>query len=405
VTENDQQLFSEEAALRELEDLQRAIEQSRARRKDANDAFDRFLRSFDRQAAPPPPPAEPVAPPPALPPVAPPPVARIEALPPKLDPASAPIETAPPRVEVVSPRVDAVPPVVEVATPPVQVAAPPVAIVAEPTVVTEPAIVPVEPAASEDLTPLQPEPDDTLIGVPVPSSFRSQPLTWPPSDLPPHPEDEVEPEAEDEQERTATGVTDPLQLDAWERQAEPSGATAAFPAESDVRAMTEATLPRETRAVPAALRAPAPRSSRRISPAVGVLAVLVIGAAAFFVWQARSRDPGAATETGVAQPQPAAVTPQVAPPAPAPAAPAPPAAEVSTVRKVWVRVLVDGQKVLERELPADAHIPLTPTSQVVVRAGDAGAVRVSIAGKDQGPVGRDGEVATRAFPVATPAVR
>jgi hypothetical protein len=169
--------------------------------------------------------------------------------------------------------------------------------------------------------------------------------------------------------------------------------------------MTEATLlPREERAVPAALRAPAPRSSRRISPVVGLLAVLVIGAAVFVVWRARSLDPGA-TETAVAQPQPAAATPQVAPTAPAPAATVPPAAEVSTVRKVWVRVLVDGQKVIERELPADSHIPLTPTSQVVVRAGDAGAVRVSIAGKDQGPVGRDGEVATRAFPVATPAVR
>ena len=75
------------------------------------------------------------------------------------------------------------------------------------------------------------------------------------------------------------------------------------------------------------------------------------------------------------------------------------------MRKVWVRVLVDGQKVIERELPADARIPLTPISQIVVRAGDAGAVRVTIAGKDQGPVGRDGEVATRAFTITAPAVR
>jgi Domain of unknown function (DUF4115) len=360
VTENDQQPFSEEAALRELEDLQREIEQSRVRRKDANDAFDRFLRSFDRQAAP--------------------------------------------------PRVEAAPPLVDVVAPPVQVAAPPVAVVAEPTVVTEPAIVAVVPAASEDLTPSQSEPDDTLIGVPVPSTLRSPPLTWPPSDLPPHPEDEMEPEAEEEHARTATGVTQ-LQLDAWEHHAEPSGATSAFPAESDIQAMTEATLPREVRAVPAALTAPSPRSSRRISPVVGLLAVLVVGAAVFVVWRATSPDTGAATgpaatETGVARPQPQpAVAPPVAPPAPAAAVARPPAAEVSTVRKVWVRVLVDGQKVIERELPADAHIPLTPTSRVVVRAGDAGAVRVSIAGKDQGPVGRDGEVATRAFTVATPAVR
>ena len=217
----------------------------------------------------------------------------------------------------------------------------------------------------------------------------------------------MEPEAEEEHERTATGVTE-LQLDAWEHHAEPAGATSAFPAESDIQAMTEATLPREARAVPAALRAPAPRSSRRISPVVGLLAVLVAGAAVFFVWRASS-DPVPRPDRRRQRraplnrrPRPA---PPVAAPAPAAVAPPPPAAEVSTVRKVWVRVLVDGQKVIERELPADAHIPLTPTSQVVVRAGDAGAVRVSIAGKDQGPVGRDGEVATRAFTVATPAVR
>ena len=78
---------------------------------------------------------------------------------------------------------------------------------------------------------------------------------------------------------------------------------------------------------------------------------------------------------------------------------------VSTLRRVWVRITVDGQKVMEQELPADARIPLTPKSQVVVRAGDAGAVRVAIAGKDQGPVGRDGEVATKSFTVAIPARR
>lgn len=355
MTENDQQPFSEDAALRELEDLQRAIEQSRVRRKDANDAFDRFLRSFDRQAAPP---------------SAPPPVASPA-------PSEAPAIVEPP-----------------------------------PSPFTPAAVVSVAPAAFEDLTPSPPEPDDTLIGAPIPSPFRSQPLTRPPSDLPPHPEDEMEPEAAEEQERPATGLTETLELDAWEHHAEPSVATSAFPAESDIQAMTEATLPRETRAVPAALTAPAPRSSRRIPPAAGLLAVLVVGAAVFLVWRARSRDTGAATgpaatPTAVAQPQPqpAAATP-VAPPGPAAAAaPPPPAAEVSTVRKVWVRVMVDGQQVIERELPADARIPLTPTSRVVVRAGDAGAVRVSIGGKDQGPVGRDGEVATRAFTVATPAVR
>jgi hypothetical protein len=35
----------------------------------------------------------------------------------------------------------------------------------------------------------------------------------------------------------------------------------------------------------------------------------------------------------------------------------------------------------------------------VIRAGDAGAVRVSIAGEDQGVLGADGVVATRTFAV------
>ena len=57
MSDNDQPPFSEEAALRELEELQREIEQSRVRRKAANEAFDQFLRSFDRSQPPPPEPA------------------------------------------------------------------------------------------------------------------------------------------------------------------------------------------------------------------------------------------------------------------------------------------------------------------------------------------------------------
>ncbi len=157
------------------------------------------------------------------------------------------------------------------------------------------------------------------------------------------------------------------------------------------------TLPRQTRAVPAALTSGVPRRARRTSLAVPLSVVLAVGAAGFFLWRAQTPVPHASTApatVAVAAPRPEL------PPASAAAAVPAPTAEVSTVRKVWVRVTVDGQKVIERELPADARIPLTPTSQVVIRAGDAGAVRVAIAGKDQGPVGRDGEVATKSFTVA-----
>ena len=76
----------------------------------------------------------------------------------------------------------------------------------------------------------------------------------------------------------------------------------------------------------------------------------------------------------------------------------PPQAEVTTIRRVWMRVTVDGERVVEREVAEGTKIPLNG-SQIVIRAGDAGAVRVSIAGKDQGVFGPAGQVATRTFTV------
>ena len=77
------------------------------------------------------------------------------------------------------------------------------------------------------------------------------------------------------------------------------------------------------------------------------------------------------------------------------------AAEVIAVRTVWVRVLVDGRKAVEQELPPGTRIALPSGSQIVVRAGDAGALRVVIGGKDQGPVGRAGVVATKSYTLET----
>jgi hypothetical protein len=65
-------------------------------------------------------------------------------------------------------------------------------------------------------------------------------------------------------------------------------------------------------------------------------------------------------------------------------------------------VIADGERVVERELPADARVPLKAARTIVIRTGDAGAVRLSIAGQDQGILGRDGEVVTRTFTVGEP---
>jgi hypothetical protein len=99
-----------------------------------------------------------------------------------------------------------------------------------------------------------------------------------------------------------------------------------------------------------------------------------------------------------------AAAPPAAPPAAAPAtaatqpvsAPAP-AAELRTTRRVWVRVIVDGNREVEREVEADAHVPLPAGRTFVVRAGDAGAVRLLLNGEDQGPLGADAQVVTRTF--------
>ena len=149
------------------------------------------------------------------------------------------------------------------------------------------------------------------------------------------------------------------------------------------------------RSIPAAL-APA-RSSpvRRAAPLVGIA---VVGLLAVFLWsRGRSQD-DAAPPVAVAAP-PAPAVPAPAPPAAATSGTeTPPPAEVTTIRRVWMRVTVDGERVVEREVAEGTKIPLNG-SQIVIRAGDAGAVRVSIAGKDQGVFGPAGQAATRTFTV------
>jgi hypothetical protein len=71
--------------------------------------------------------------------------------------------------------------------------------------------------------------------------------------------------------------------------------------------------------------------------------------------------------------------------------------ELTTRRRVWLRVTLDGQRSFEREVPADQHIPLHAVRSIVIRAGDAGAVAVTQNGRDAGPLGRDGVIATREF--------
>lgn len=142
-----------------------------------------------------------------------------------------------------------------------------------------------------------------------------------------------------------------------------------------------------------------PRGVRVAAAAIGAIAL--VGVLTARSWRARTPDPDVVRPAGVAQPSAqAAAVPQP------PATPAALTGELSAVRRVWVRVTADGQRTVERELAAGERVPLRADRSLVVRAGDAGAVRLTINGRDEGPLGKDGLIGTRTLtaPGAAPAV-
>jgi uncharacterized protein DUF4115 len=159
---------------------------------------------------------------------------------------------------------------------------------------------------------------------------------------------------------------------------------------------------------PAASSAPLPppnatsRSTTGTRTVIGG-ALIVLAAGGLATWTLRNGAPKSTL--------PAAPGPETAPTSPRSQLPPPSAAvsssresELTTVRRVWIRVIVDGERVLEREVPAGTRVPLEARTTIVIRTGDAGAVRLSIAGQDQGVLGGAGEVVTRTFTVpAAPA--
>jgi hypothetical protein len=62
-----------------------------------------------------------------------------------------------------------------------------------------------------------------------------------------------------------------------------------------------------------------------------------------------------------------------------------------------MRAIVDGRKVLEGLVRAGGEIVLDFRDAAFVRAGDAGAVSLTLDGQPLGTLGRDGQIATRSF--------
>ena len=145
-----------------------------------------------------------------------------------------------------------------------------------------------------------------------------------------------------------------------------------------------------------------PRGVMGAAAAIGAIAL--VGVLTARSWRGRAPDTGVVRPAGVPQASAQAGTaPGVTTPSSSPAALM---GELSAVRRVWVRVTADGRRTVERELAAGERVPLRAERSIVVRAGDAGAVRLTINGRDEGPVGKDGLIGTRTLmaPGAAPPV-
>ena len=68
---------------------------------------------------------------------------------------------------------------------------------------------------------------------------------------------------------------------------------------------------------------------------------------------------------------------------------------------MWTRVTVDGRRALARLIAADERMSFGADQAIAIRAGDAGAFRLVVDGKDLGVLGRDGQIFEKSFSAKT----
>ena len=213
-------------------------------------------------------------------------------------------------------------------------------------------------------------------------------------------------------------IAPPIDRRSVESQAMPPAPAPAAPvsitADSDAASIAWTAPKRKSTSLDLSALLATPRG--RIGLGVAALLVVVL-LVSWLVGQS-----GSATPQNDPAATPAAQVPPASTPAPAPASapvstpstPTPVASTgvpralnvvLTTSRPVWTRVIVDDRKVIERELPGSQTIPLGADRAIAIRAGDAGAIRLVVDGKDIGVMGRDGQIASRAFTAQAPANR
>ena len=208
----------------------------------------------------------------------------------------------------------------------------------------------------------------------------------------------------------ATAIDAPIIVAGPAAPVTPATATDRDSDEPVAQAATSVLEPTDSPAVapPATVKSPFKikwNSRPRLLALAMVLVVLAaVGALLKRTWHsAPERSTGSIPATPAVRPNPQPATPPDRQPA-APAEAGPPRSEILAVRRVWVRVVVDGVKTTERELQAGERVALPAGSTAAIRAGNAGAVQVTINGEDRGSLGAEGEVVTRTLQVpATPA--
>ncbi len=136
--------------------------------------------------------------------------------------------------------------------------------------------------------------------------------------------------------------------------------------------------------------------ARALVLAGAVAVVIALGAITLLLRrspaESTSQPPGPATPVASAPTTPEAATPS---PAPAPAA-RPVEVELKTVRPVWMRVVVDDRKEIERLVPGGERLRFGADRSIVVRAGNGAAVLVT-SGDHESPLGVEGQPITRTF--------
>jgi hypothetical protein len=108
------------------------------------------------------------------------------------------------------------------------------------------------------------------------------------------------------------------------------------------------------------------------------------------------REASAPSAAGQPPPAPTAATKASAAPGEAPST-ANLSLMVEAVREVWIRTTIDGRTDDGRTLATGQGIEISAEQSILVRAGDAGAVLVSVNNGEKRLLGRDGQVMTRRF--------